>query len=839
MKNNKNYVPTTKQTKLDAAKSIFAILFWLIFVTLLAVSFNYLLTVTYAGSNFSNLFLNNSQFMFTAWSVQATVTVLAFFISNIMTSIVQDVFYGLSIKEILTARVKWYEVSFWHQSIMCILLVLLNIIFVLYALVPAVLIVSAFNLVFIIYMLNNAFSYVFNARIIVNRVDKIVQKEIKTGKTTLDLTQLLTSLEGETKRRIINSEFKKATYNINFLVRIYLSLKENEKTEHLPQAIKVLKNILLYLVKTNNFETLDNCLNESINFSLSESEYSNLLSELIENMSLRLVNYTMLEIEEYKVHEHIVSWSKIKGGDSFINNVATSFYNYYNSIILNSKVTILVKNKLIYKLFNSLVNPDEENKNQREAFKIALMHITKDMILNQNSEDFKELLNILNLNNLKNKMFLEEVTALINLYIYYISTNKKVNSKLNKTAKEFLHLEANTLELNSQTLANMLTNSNAHFIKYFWQNVKTIEEFDTTSKLSITTNSRDFDLNAVTNFYLIYWKFFANSLENISLINTSFNQSFYNKAIESLILSVKDDEDKKYKNFKEFCELYDINYEELKNTQSWVENADKIDDYISEVYIDNLIEQAKSNLSRINLLGTKEQTKILMQAFNLASTQMPLASEAETDIYDNQFTLPIIFKAKTLSNLEIPNELIEQYTSELKQALLINIKDLILNSKLSTFTYDKTKPNLLKLLKKLEDMQVDAITHNLSSNIDVLNNPKDEEHIEDLAQKEGEFKLLNELDINEYLFINSKNNSISFKLVSLDFRKPTKEELLKILENFKITTAKNKDEYKIENYYGGKDQAFSYYSSLYLIGDLTLKTSTKLDKNQILKVEIK
>jgi multidrug transporter EmrE-like cation transporter len=151
MRLNKSFIGTTRQSKLDSLKSFFAIIFWLLISIIIAVLFTFTLNTLYPSSYVSELINNQGvSFIYTMWTVQATVTVLAFFISNIMTSIVKDVFYGLSIRDILIARVKWYEVSFWHQSIVCILLVIINIPFILLGLTPAVLVIVSFNLLFII-----------------------------------------------------------------------------------------------------------------------------------------------------------------------------------------------------------------------------------------------------------------------------------------------------------------------------------------------------------------------------------------------------------------------------------------------------------------------------------------------------------------------------------------------------------------------------------------------------------------------------------------------------------------------------------------------------------------
>ena len=839
MKQNKHYIPASNQVKRDARESLYAILFWLAITVVLSILFHVLISNGVFGSYLQNLTANNTQLLYTAWTVQATVTVLAFFISNIMTSIVQEVFYGLSIKDILTSRVKWFEVSFWHQSIVCILLVIINGLFVLFQLEASVLVVTFFNLIFIIYMLNNAFSYVFNYRVIVNRVDKIIQKEILTGKTTLDINQLFISLENETKRRISSGELRRAGYNINFLIRIYESLTKNSKTEYLPQNLKAIKNILVYLMKNNAFELLDNALSKELKDMLEEDKYLEIIIALLEDISMRAMNYNLLEMEEYKVHEHLLNWSSLPSSHTFfVDSVASAYYNYYNSIVLNSKINNLIKNKLLTQLFETLTRPQKENKEQKNAFKIALLHITKDIVLNKNEQYFQMIINLLNQVGVEQIEFLEEISSLLNLYLYFIASNKNLNNSLNKSAASLLHLEADSFEPNKQTLAGLLQNSNAKFISYFWQTVDTILSYNTTSKLSIGNSSSPFSLNAVTRFYLIYWKLFANGLENISLQENESNHTLFHKTIQEFIVSVKEDEDAKYQNFKQFCEIYDLNYDRLKIEEHWTQNVDKIDDYIRDVYIDYLTSVAETDTKQLKEAGTKEQVEALIHALQETSKVLPLNKEELVEGMNQTLVLPFVFKAKKLKELPLTEEFINEYVNEYKDTIYTVIREYLLTTELKTIVYDKDRPNLNTVLEELKSRHVNAMTHKFSSNLDLLNNEKDTAYVPQLIEQEEGFTLLNQLEIDEYLFLNTETTSINFIPVKFSFRKPNKDELNTLLEGFKTHTAKNKDEYKIEGYYGTLEQATKYYEALYYIGDLTLDVLRHLDIETMLRVEM-
>jgi hypothetical protein len=840
MRLNKSFIGTTRQSKLDSLKSFFAIIFWLLISIIIAVLFTFTLNTLYPSSYVSELINNQGvSFIYTMWTVQATVTVLAFFISNIMTSIVKDVFYGLSIRDILIARVKWYEVSFWHQSIVCILLVIINIPFILLGLTPAVLVIVSFNLLFIIYMLNNAFSYVFNAAAIVARVDQIVQKEISTGKTILDLNQLLMSLEIETKRRITNNELKKTIYNVNFFVRIYSSLKDSSKADYLPQNLKMLKSVLLYLAKLNNFETLDYCLNNIIKPNLNNQEYSDLICELIESISLRFINYSMLEIEEYKVHEHLLSWSSVKDSSMYVDSIANSFYNYYNSILLNSKITNLTKKRLLKKLFTSLVNPREANYNQQSAFKIALMHITKEMLLAKNSEDFKELVDTLNPDNFEEKDFLNEVISLLNIYVFYVYSSNSVNKFVKKTAKEFLHLQPNIAEINNHTLADMLTNSGAKLIKYFWQDAKIFNNFTTTDKLSISRSKKDFDINYVTNFYLIYWKFFASSLENISLNQTAYNKNFYNDTIESLVNSVKQDENNSYNNFTTFCKLYNLDYSAIKKEPDWVVNVEKIDNYIRDVYIEHLTTLAKTSKKYMLKTNTTPQKTKLLKVFKGVNNILSIVKNNHKKENGITVSVPIMCRVNKLKTPELTEESTKEYANKYKEIIFNQVRHHLLKLDIETLMYNKEKNNLDVLLEKIGKLNIDAITHKLSSNIDVLNNQNDSKYINALIKKEENFKLLSELDLNEYLFINTNNCHISFLPKNIRFRNASEIETENLINKFKSSTIQKSNKYKIKNYFGTKKQAIDYYSCVYIVADLKIDIVNNLKPAQMFKLQIK
>ncbi|MGD9901353.1 MAG: hypothetical protein AB7S44_02315 [Spirochaetales bacterium] len=834
----KKYVPASKLSKVNSLQNLLSITFWLVLFTGLAILADFLVANVFGSSYLATLLVGNTQFIYSAWAVQATVTVLAFFISNIMTSIVKDIFYGLSIKDILMARINFFEVSFWHQSIMCILLVLLNIPFVLLGLAPAVLVVTAANLFFIIYMLNNAFSYVFNSRVIVNRVDKIVKKEINTGKTILDLKQLILSLENETKRRITNNELKRTEYNITFLLHIYQNLKMSDKTSYIPQVLKSLKNNLIDLIRTNNFETLDTLLTNYISSEITESEYSSIISELIESVSLRFVNYTTLDIEEYNIHEHLSEWSKIKGDNNFVNSVASSFYNYYTSILLNSKVPAPTKNKLLSILFNTLIHPQQDNLTEQSAFKIALMHIVREMIITNSSREFKDLLNTVNQSNIEDKPYIQEVVMLLNAYVYYLASNKNINNVITRTAREFLHSEPNSMELNSSPLADLLKNSNAKYIKHFWDSIKTLADFNTSSKLSVS-NYEVFNEKLLTKFYLIYWKLFANSLENINLNENEENQKYYNMTLINLIKNVKEDEDHDYKSFKDFCELYQIDYKQLKADENWTKNADKIDDYLRDSYIDYLTNSAMNNKSKLNVIGTTKQQEQLLEMFKKISNELPLHSDVLSPMLTQKFTLPFVIKADKLNKVTLSEETLNDYSTQFRQMAISQINDRLAELNIEPKIYSKTEENLKTLLQSMDGLKVNAMTHNLSNNIDVLNNEKDEPFINELIEKEKTYQLLSELEINEYLFINTTQTFVNIEPVEITLRSLTKEEVEILVNNFKITTLKNKDEYRIEEYYGTLEQAHEYYSSLYVELDVKVTLTDNAYKENILRVEIK
>ena len=641
MKNNK-YIPLSKQAKANNLKNLWSLTFWLLFFGISAVIANILLTGVFNSSTLAAKINGNSQLMYNIWSIQATVTVLSFFISNIMTSIVKDVFYGLSIKDILTARVKWHEISFWHQSIMSILLVILNLPFVLIGATASVVMLAIINLLFIVYMMNNAFSYVFNSKVIVNRVDKLITKEILTSKTILDLKVFITSLENDTLKRINASDLRKASYNIYFLLRMYETLKENTKKEEVKLLLKTLNKLMTQLVKTGNFEPLNYILNNRIENTLTKEEFSQLTCNLIENVSERFINYTTLDIKENKIDQQLIKWSALKGSKNHVDSVASSFFNYYNSILLNAKITKPTKSKLLSQVFNALSHPEEKNKGQQQAFKIALMHIVKDMILNNNELEFKQLLKTLNNLEIEQSTYSQEVMALINTYVYYLTFNKNVSGKIPKRANEFLHLQPDTMELNSKTLADMLKESNARYIKHFWSVVETIVDYNTNEKLSISRNHLDFNEKVVTKFFLTYWKMFANSLENITLNLSEQNESHYKLTIVNLIQNVKEEEVKDYSLFKDFCAVYQMDYNALKEQEKWRENADKIDEYIRDVYLEHLTNSTLNTISRLNITGTLKQEQQLLKLVKSLSKNLPLYKKSSTDA-GASLTLPFVF----------------------------------------------------------------------------------------------------------------------------------------------------------------------------------------------------
>lgn len=835
MKKEKNYIPISKQAKANSFQNFVAISSWLLFFYLIAVITEFVFATFLPDSQFYILMDNKTQFVYTIWSIQASVTVLSFFISNIMTSIVKDVFYGLSIKDILTSRVKTFEISFWNQASMSIILVILNTPFVILGFKIAALVIAIANLLFIVYMINNAFRYVFNRKAIVNRVDKLIRKEILTGKTILSIDVFIKAIENDTINNVNHNDLRKATYNIYFMLRTYGLLKENTRTDQVKSMLLSLKKVLLYLVRKNQFETLNHVLNNHIEKELTEEEYSDLTCTLIEAVSTRFINYSMLDITENSIDEQLIKWSKLKGNNELLDSISSSLHNYYHSVLLNRNISATTRDALINKLFDTLTLDSKEH--NTEAFKISLLLILKDMVVNNNQQQYKNLLNVLNQLEVNNSSYFSELIALINLYLFYIAFNEKVNNTIKTQAKEFLHIQAITMEGASKSIAQMLKESNARFIKHFWQVVNTVTNYNAGAKLSLTKNSNYFDAEVLTEFYLIYWKLFANSLENINL-NQADENTNYNLILFNLIKNVKDDEIKDYTLFKNFCEVYEVDYDELKTKDNWVDNADKIDEYIRDIYIDNLTTSTVNTLSRLTLLGTLKQERRLLKEFKQASRKLPLFNNIIKDSKEEMVTVPFVMNINKLAINNFNDEIVGEYNNKFKQVGIEQINGLLSKLRPRLLNYNKDQTNLKKLFKKLDELEVNAMTHTFSNNIDLLNNERDAGYVNQLIDKETNYTLLNELELNKYLFFNLKSSKVKLSPQEVKFRKPTDKELDDILKANRRKTRKPNNKYVIGNYYGSKAQALNYYSNLYLIMDVDIKVIHKLDKTKVLKVNI-
>ncbi len=826
---NRTFKQNANATYLDFV----SVLFWGVLTVVLAVIFNNVAMTTLKDVPFIANINENTGLMYSLFAVQATVSTLCFFISNVMTSVVSNIFYGLSIRDILAARTSWMEISFWHQSIVCILLILISAVFVIQNQVGAVFFLLVINLGFIMYMINSAFAYVFNYKTITRRVNKIVKKEIATGKTILDLRQLLYSLETDTYKKMISNDIKQVKQNLIFIANTNKELDKFNKLNELKLCERVIKKTGFNLIKTGNLELLEGYFLPTLEKTMKEKRYSEVVSYFLDCLVTSFMNYSSIQAIENPIKQHVLEWSKISHNLQTRKNNAQSILKYYNALMQNSRLNVDIKENLVDELFDLLTSP--ETLNQEDSFKNGIMLIIKKMILTNSTVEFKKLLAVLIKKEPDNSKYISEILVLTNIYCFYVGFSESVNSRIATNAREFVHLTPASIEETHKTLSTILRDSEAKYISIFWNIVKTSADLQLGEDLALIPTHKNYVDSLITKFYLIYWKIFANNLQNIDLKQSTSNFDFYDNIILNLTQNVKADEKIGYQNFQQFCAWHHIKYTKLKSTENWVTNADKIDDYISDVYTKNILGNIMDLHSNLNIKGTRKIENTIIASLQNSANKIPFNNMLQISTAANVNSMPFIVRIDNLTDEKELSSLIFNSSQELIKTANAQIRNLLLSTK-NTFKYNSKKQNLNQITALLEELKINAHTHPLSNAIDVVNNDNDKEFIPLLAKREETFTDLSSFNLNEYVFLNTDGLNLAIKPYGVTFRALSEAELLQVLKSFESDNPKYKGLYEIEQSYGDKQKALQYYSSLFQIMDIKFYSQIDIDENCTFKI---
>lgn len=791
-------------------ESVFSVLLTLVAFITLAVVLQIIFKNFFSTTAFYTNLYSHPQLSYYIWSVQATVSVLCFFITNVITTIVKDTVFGVNIKDLLQAKANFFEISFWHQSMVCILLVLFNGVFVIFDWLVAMIVVVTLNVIFVIYMLHSAFEIVFSAELLQKRAKKIIYKEINTGKTILDLEQVINSLELTIIHNIDAKEQKQLSNNLDFLIGLYHTFNVCSRANEKASCLSSIINVGCKLVGSNNFDYIEKNIIPKISVENSDDLFL-LLQKLSKKMVNHFISFTDADAVELNILNILLNWS------TYVNNKAnTNFFSnvlleYYTNIKINLNLSSAIKYSLTKDLFHKIIYKVNKNQIQDDFKKITVLKFVKATLINPKEfEDVSNIISQIYSYYATHKDETKELIIHIIAYLNFASQQSIYGENLLERTKQFMCVRPQVLSGYSENLNTHLKTSNGKYLIYFWKILKLYQDYNLQTDLSLGNNENLLD--SVLGFFMDYWKLNCNNLINIDFKDL-YKQPNYSVILEKLIQVLKKHQENEA-SLNLFCNWLDINIEELKADETWVSNTKKIIEYLNDIYLNDILNTTKIQNKKLKLMGTSHFEKTVVANMNTRVEKLPFTNKKTTATEKPRVaTFNMIIKNIELINTNSFTTLITECAKKFKDHFA-ELFSKVLETELKTheIPFNLKKDKITNLIKNFDKFKIDSFTHYLSNNLEFVN-AYSEEDLKPLVLKEQQFNMLEELQNNKYYYLNAKNIQIFVRAQKAQLTKLDDKSIKHILGSLK----KGKNAYTVENIETSLENATEYISNSYSI----------------------
>lgn len=541
--------------------------------------------------------------MYYTWQVQVTIALISISLTSLIISKLDRKVYGQSVKEILMITKK-LQLTYIDKIILVILLSVLNLWFIMYGILPALIVVFIISIVGVLDLIIDSYNILLNPEKYEDKVKKYINSNlIEFSKEKPNrLSKLIENIELNNKQLISLNNISALEMNITYLLEISNELNDMKMSnkeslnELLFRIEKSIINTVKFSTEYNDIESVIKTINRIMNKNFKYNNKQQLINELL----YTLINKTKTNCSE-EIYHKINKYILIDIFDNidlkvieklFLSDCQSKcFYWIYKNDNLNG----FLREEIINKFINLLVPSEFGDLDSDEYFvrKHAIYYISKRLIINNEKEIFGELFKALyksnsfsvNLNK-PNKIY--EIIITINIFIYYISVKEDAcEDEFKKNVESFL-----TFKADNQTKYNLNIRDFATRIGiYIWDCYKDIKEEMLKSNWEYCPNGLAKQLiitNAIDEYFLFY------SIVNIEYYdyNDYISKNFDVNICQTILGYFKRDEtlkDDVMKNFSSFVKMYSINLneDELYNKMNILYNI------TSRLYSKFVIEQQK------------------------------------------------------------------------------------------------------------------------------------------------------------------------------------------------------------------------------------------------------